>query len=922
MNVKLKVVVPVLLIMLSACGGELTGTEYLAKASQYIEQKDNQSAIIEIKNALKQNAADQEAHAMLGDLMLQLEQYGLASVEFEKLKQFGAASDVWVLGLTEVQFKTGQADAVLSQDETGLGDKNLARLLSYKIMVLVDQSKFDEAEALISKTEALKQNIDDLTIAKSRLLMRTGKLDEAKVLLESVIATNAENFDAYSLIGDIGRKHKNIEAARAAYSKASELRPNSLPIQLQVIALDVQEKAYEKAQNRLNGLLKRHPSNAMANHLQGKVYLEQAKKVKALPFFEKAVNAQNPPLESLYLKAALDLENNQIESADQFINRFLAKEKRIPDAYLLQASIRLKQNLPDESEALARNVLAVLPEHTKALTILSAALMQQGKVSEGIKGLEKLVKIAPDSEEAKFMLAKSYLAAGRYELVKKIIANLLDANPKNNQAKVIEVMMYTNLKEFDKALSLSQALKAEMPNSALPFILEGKAYESNKQLDVAVNAFEKACEVEQPRFQACFELGDFLVKQQEFAEAGKAYDKVDERFKGTLLVMLKKAQIFALLNKIDDVEKQLQATIDKHPNTLKPKVLLGRLYLKQGRADKTNRVLVDAQGDAANKMSYLELKASAFLAEGKLKDAEVVTKKMMAIQPSYKQAVLLDARVQSGLGNNAKAEERLRSILANEPADNQLKFALAKVLVSSGKVAEAEKLISQFPKVSLGYPDVLELKSTIAAFKGDTKQATKLALQVFEKQPTSKNLLALVQRKWVNKEQAEGFQQMDDWLEKNPNDLAVRNVLATLHQQEGRLDDAMVQYEKVLELDPNNALALNNMAWQLQDSNPIKALELANLLVDKVPKSSAAQDTLAVVLLKNNELDRASEIIARALDKSPGNPTYIFHQAMIDNKKGDWLLAIKSLTSMLEKDINFPERSEAEALLATLKAGN
>ena len=922
MNVKLKVVVPVLLIMLSACGGELTGAEHLAKASQYIEQKDNQSAIIEIKNALKQNAADHEAHVMLGNLMLQLDQYGLASVEFEKLKQLGAVNDMWVLGLADVQFKTGQFDAVLSQDETGLNDQNLARLLSYKVMALVDQKKFDEAQTLISRTEALNQNIDDLTIAKSRLLMRTGKLDEAKGLLANVIDANPANFDAYSLMGDIQRKNKNIEAARAVFIKASELRPNNLPIQLQVVAIDVQEKAYEKAQERLNVLLKGNPNNAMANHLQGKVYLEQAKKVKALPFFEKAVNAHNPPLESLYLKAALDFENNQIEQADQFIGRFLAKEKRIPDAYLLQASIRLKQNLPEESEVLARKILAVLPEHTKALIILSAALMQQGKMDEGVKQLEQLVKLVPDSDEAKLKLAKSYLIGARYEQTETIIANILKVNPKNNQAKVLEVMLYTNLKEFDKAISLSQVLKKEMPDSALPLILEGKAYEANRQLDEASNTFKKACGKEQPKLQACFELGDFLVKQQQYVDAGKAYDKVDEQYKETLLVMLKKAKISALLNQSDEVEQQLQAAIDKHPSALKPKVLLGQLYLKQGRPDKTNRVLAGLQGDAANKMSYLELKASALLAEGKLKDAEVITKRMMSLQPNNKRAALLDASVQSGLGNSLKAEQRLTSMLESEPGDNQLKFALAKVLVSNDKVAEADKLLSQLPKESLGYPDVLALKSTIAASKGDTKKAAALALQVFEKQPTSKTLLALIQKNWVNKEQTTGFKRLNDWLKKNPKDLAVRNVLATLYQQEGQLDEAMVQYEKVLEFDPNNVLALNNMAWQLQDSNSVRALELANLLVDKAPKSSAALDTLAVVLLKNNELDRASDVIGRALDKSEGNPTYIYHKAMIDNKKGDWLLAIKSLSSMLGKGLNFPERKAAEDLLATLKAGS
>ena len=108
------------------------------------------------------------------------------------------------------------------------------------------------------------------------------------------------------------------------------------------------------------------------------------------------------------------------------------------------------------------------------------------------------------------------------------------------------------------------------------------------------------------------------------------------------------------------------------------------------------------------------------------------------------------------------------------------------------------------------------------------------------------------------------------------------------------------------------------MAWLLRDKNPTQALEYAQKAVGQSEQSPLAMDTLAVVLLKNNETVKAQRTIERALEKLPNNPSIKYHSAMINAAAGDKAKAKKYLKELLAGKGEFPERQEAEALLKTL----
>jgi hypothetical protein len=95
--------------------------------------------------------------------------------------------------------------------------------------------------------------------------------------------------------------------------------------------------------------------------------------------------------------------------------------------------------------------------------------------------------------------------------------------------------------------------------------------------------------------------------------------------------------------------------------------------------------------------------------------------------------------------------------------------------------------------------------------------------------------------------------------------------LATRHGNRGQDREAAYAYHLVLQLEPANALALNNLAWTLLTSkdkslrDPVRALELAKNAVQADP-NAVYLDTLAEAWFQNGDAEQAASFAERALD--------------------------------------------------------
>ena len=97
------------------------------------------------------------------------------------------------------------------------------------------------------------------------------------------------------------------------------------------------------------------------------------------------------------------------------------------------------------------------------------------------------------------------------------------------------------------------------------------------------------------------------------------------------------------------------------------------------------------------------------------------------------------------------------------------------------------------------------------------------------------------------------------------------NTLAFVAWVRKQNKNAIEFYEKTLEIDPDNATALNSMGYILADAgiDAMRALRLCRRAVDAKPQNAAYLDSLGWAYYKSGEIIEARKWLRRALDIAP-----------------------------------------------------
>jgi tetratricopeptide (TPR) repeat protein len=155
-----------------------------------------------------------------------------------------------------------------------------------------------------------------------------------------------------------------------------------------------------------------------------------------------------------------------------------------------------------------------------------------------------------------------------------------------------------------------------------------------------------------------------------------------------------------------------------------------------------------------------------------------------------------------------------------------------------------------------------------------------------------------------------------EWMKTHPRDVGVRYYLGEVSMQTRNYRQAIDHFKAVMQLAPQHAMALNNLAWLYDQERNSLALQTAEQAYKLSPSSSAVQDTLGWILLREGQTARSLELLRQAATSK--DPSIQFHYAAALAKSGDKDKARSLLKQLLASNRNFAEAKQAEALLKQL----
>jgi len=322
-------------------------------------------------------------------------------------------------------------------------------------------------------------------------------------------------------------------------------------------------------------------------------------------------------------------------------------------------------------------------------------------------------------------------------------------------------------------------------------------------------------------------------------------------------------------------------------------------------------------------------------ANGKLGMLLDLYKRRESAQAWYERAHQLDPKafrwlyylgsLQSALGKRAEATATLRAALSLNPDYLPAQLKLAENLLAAGDWGEAagiyEAIVKQHPDAAEAYYGI----GRIRAANGDlaaAKEAHQRACQLFPAYGAAHYALAQAYRKLGDSSSVEEHLKLhtanrtlvppvpdplnDEMraLDRGASSLLQRGIR---FQQAGRIEDAIAEHEKALELDPDLVLAHANLIILYgKTKQPQKAEEHFRAAVHVNPNSADCYYNYGVLLFEQRKYVEAEEMFRKAVEVNPFYSQAFHNLGSVQEQLGRLDEALESYRKAVERQPNYP----------------
>lgn len=570
----------------------------------------------------------------------------------------------------------------------------------------------------------------------------------------------------------------------------------------------------------------------------------------------------------------------QYAEADRLLRTLQQQAPLTADLQRLAVDVSVRSGDPARALSMVSNMRLNESTDYKDHLWLGQVLAGTGqRAADAERHLRKAVELAGEVPDTWVALARFLAGSGKKQDAEALLA-LVKTKVKPEQALLTLAQCYDGLGQYEPARAQFQAALAAQPDrvdvvrGAASFYLRwNRSKEAESLLRALVDGKVKASEADTA--WARRGLAMVLATSGDFRQFPRALEMVGLRLDrdGNLD---EESLRGAGSNEERYAQARVLATQPRRSFRARAVVLLEELGQRQGLSAEDQFLLsrlYDEEGTAASRAKARDLLRR--LAAAHPNQPTYLTQHALALlrqnQPDEAQQAL-DALARL---------EKSRNAASGTFATPELR---ARLLEVRGQGAEAVRLLEENVTRNSGKVDkVLALVETLARLKR-TREALDRCEAVWQTGPPELAAAAAVGVLRMAKPAAEDFTRVEQRLEaacaQQPSSIGLRMHLARVYEMREQFPKAEAVYRDVLGREPDNMVALNNLAWLLaqEPARGTEALTLIRRAIDRAGPMADLLDTRGTAYLSQGRADLAVADLEAATADSP-NPSGFFRLA-------------------------------------------
>lgn len=742
-----------------------------------------------------------------------------------------------------------------------------------------------------------------------------GRYKEASIMFRKSVEADRKFGPAYYHLALTDLKQGQVPNAVPAFRRAQELLKPGTPdaddtdlklSEILIVAAQAQqnnEALLKEVQQTVDGLLKRNPNSWQGHKLSGDLaMLDTAKYYRARQFpdakkavgiavaeYRRALSAKpNDPVITLALGRTLVVDGEAAESEALF-KGMIARDKKNLNGYYELYRLYLGQRRIPEAEAVLKSAIQSAPKNTQLRLMLAQFYFGTNKRPELLALLNQMKGDLKSFPDAYFQAGDFYLRVNQVDDAIKQYEEGIQKDPSRKDTYLKhEVQAYAKSGRTELAYEKNQQILKDNPKDPEARGLEATFKLEHGDINTAMSELESVVTAKPNNYVAHFNLGRAHFARGEYEQARQEFDTAIQLRPDYVQARLAQIQVSLLRGDNDAALHQADDAIRIAPNSIQARVMKAAALQRVQRFDDARALLTQILEKQPMQFETLLELGVLDLNQKKFKDAEEIFQKAYQVNPGNLRGLLGESRAMLLENEPDKSVQIVEAEAQKHPANLDLQRELGNVDMAAGQL---DKAITTW--------QALLPKVTDARLQSDLW--TRIGESYVRKGDVQQSINAL--------EKAHQGQ---------PANTAIMTNLGMLYETVNKPDIGRKYYEMALKVDPNNALALNNLAYLIAQSNGDldQALTYATRAKQRMPEHAEINDTLGWIYLKKNLTDNALDTFRTLVVKAPQNPTYHYHYAMALLQKGDRENARKECQTALADKPNKRQEGEIRQLMA------
>lgn len=446
----------------------------------------------------------------------------------------------------------------------------------------------------------------------------------------------------------------------------------------------------------------------------------------------------------------------------------------------------------------------------------------------------------------------------------------------------------------------------------------------------------------------------FLAATQSYSEIVKLIPDLKEQFKENVEIQLLFAAAFEQTGKKKEAYTLLIELNEKHKGNQELTFMVARLYMESGEPENALKVIDNFLNTSArrpNNYIFHFMRAQIFLQLDKKPQALAAVQQCIDAYPKFDKSWLLYAVLHEQAGKleeaikgyttfleitpqaNAEIERHLvglafRQKLANKksaiPTDIESRLLKIQLLMTQAEFDKAALLLEQW--INQSDPELWLKTLHLCCYLGMPYKTALKTLQAIEKQKGASSALALYQADLALRDGNQSaalaaLQKADGLVKEKSLKLQIALQMGIIYYEQEKWNLAQKTLEQATQLDDSYAPVNNLLAYVYARTKQHyeRATQLITQALAKDPRNPHFLDTQAYLLYKQEKYDEALALFKKAAQLAPTDYTALCHLGKCYYKKGNILLARKTIQAAAHIAKNDHDKKKADALLKEWK---